>query len=134
MSPNRFVRRPFFVDALRVSADNMAELALWCRGEIITANTEPFIRVLVTKPLNQSSTKSRAFVGDWVVYTSKGFKVYTHVAFEKTFVSVKEDVDRNLVTISSELGEGTTNPPLSPNIFINQTRNDAAKYTTDRLV
>lgn len=88
MKTHKFVRRPFYVDAVRVSTENMKEVAEWCKGEVVTESPEgPFIKVRVHRPLNEKQTQ--AFVGDWVLDSGNGFKVYNPKAFDKSFEKVK---------------------------------------------
>lgn len=91
----KFARKPFTVDAVLVTEDNMAEVAKWCGGTIEHTRDEiPFVKVDVVKPLNTRQT--RAFAGDRVLHSTKGFKVYTQKPFDRCFeatgdVEVSED-------------------------------------------
>lgn len=90
MKTHKFARRPFYVDAVRVTQANMEEVAEWCNGKIQTQGEDeaPYISIKVYRPLNDRQTQ--AFVGDWVLlYGSTGFKVYTPKAFDKSFEKVK---------------------------------------------
>jgi len=85
-----FVRKPFFVDGIRVTSENMVEVAAWCKGFIKetapkdkTKKPSPYIEVEVHRPMNDR--QKRAFVGDWVLEAENGFKVYTDAALKKTF-------------------------------------------------
>lgn len=85
---SKFARKPFYVDAVRVSEDNLEEVAKWCSGEIFTDSMEGrYVKVRVHRPLTDRQTK--AFVGDWVLFAGTGFKVYTPKAFDKSFEKVK---------------------------------------------
>jgi len=91
---NKFARKPFYVDAVQVTSENMAEVAEWCQGDVITSDTPPngtHIKVRVHRPLTERQTK--AFVGDWVLYAGTGFKVYTDKAFEKSFEGAESTVE-----------------------------------------
>jgi len=89
MSTNLYVRRPFEVTAVQVTEDNLAEVADWCEGEVReTAEGTKFVKVRVYRPMN--SRQTRAFVGDWVLYSGRAYKVYTVRAFEQSFMA-KED-------------------------------------------
>ena len=90
-----YTRKPFPVDAVQVSEDNIQAVATWCGGEIrystktvgegdeATKVKLPYIKVDVQHPLNERQTK--AYAGDWVLKSDSGFKVYTGRAFEKSF-------------------------------------------------
>jgi hypothetical protein len=64
------------------------ELAAWCQGEIVrdekqTGHRKRHIKVRVHNP--KHPRQSKAFVGDWILYTDKGYKVYTNMAFRQSF-------------------------------------------------
>lgn len=94
-----------YVDAVQITADNFAEMAKWCQGEIrlnsgdkVIENPWPdanhinprecHIHVRVHNPKVPRQTKG--FVGDWLLYTDKGYKVYTQKAFEGSFSEAKD--------------------------------------------
>lgn len=93
----QYTRKPFPVDAVQVTEENLNEVAKWCGGDIHTSTKTlrndageetgkiklPFIKVDVHRPLNDRQTK--AFVGDWVLKSDSGFKVYTLKAFDNSF-------------------------------------------------
>lgn len=92
----KYVRKALYVDAVQITADNFSELAEWCQGEIRTNEDEELvqsgngvnprdhhIRVRVHNPKNIRQTKG--FVGDWILYTARGYKVYTQKAFKASF-------------------------------------------------
>lgn len=88
MKTHKFARKPFYVDAVRVSEANIHEVAQWCDGEVLTDESEgAYIKVRVHRPLTERQTK--AFVGDWVLFAGSGYKVYTPKAFDKSFEKVK---------------------------------------------
>lgn len=87
MDTQRFVRKPFYVDAIRITADNQAEVATWCGGEIQTQEKLPapvqFIKLDVKQAQNERQT--RAYVGDWILQTNGNFRIYVHRAFLNAF-------------------------------------------------
>lgn len=97
----KYVRKPLYVDAVRVTRENFEEILHWCQGDIgftdgrITADGEDFaidpdtqyIRIRVHNP--QSPRQTRAFIGDWILYTEKGYKIYTEKAFSENFLPYK---------------------------------------------
>ena len=94
----KFIRKPLYVDAVRVTAQNFDEIAAWCQGEVETEEVPPgsgtykkFIKVRVHLPKNPRQTK--AFIGDWVLYTERGYKVYTNGPFRKSFDEVVETAE-----------------------------------------
>lgn len=92
----KFARKTFYVDAVKVTADNMEDVAKWCSGDVVhlrdgddAEGHTQYINVRVHRPLNERQT--RAFVGDRVLrrsdyhHAGSGFKVFTPGAFEKSF-------------------------------------------------
>lgn len=83
----RFARKPFYVDAVQVSEENMQAVAKWCEGTIEGTDAgENYIRVKTHRPLNER--QSKAFVGDWILFANQGFKIYTPKAFNHSFERV----------------------------------------------
>ena len=91
----KYVRKALYVEAVQVTEDNFMDIARWCFGEIgnvdespvdMEAEAEPtkqYIHVRVHNPKNSRQTK--AFLGDWILYTERGYKVYTTKAFQANF-------------------------------------------------
>ena len=93
MEIQRFMHVPLYVDGVQVTAETMAEIAKWCGGVIserkVQGRTEEFIKVQVNNP--PSIRQTQAHVGDWVLKTKTGFKIYFERAMTKTFVLCKTD-------------------------------------------
>lgn len=85
LKTDRYVRKPFYIDAIQITAENIEQVAEWCQGEIRADDHEDFqyVKVRVHRPLNERQTK--AFVGDWILYAGTGYKVYTPKAFQASF-------------------------------------------------
>ena len=93
ITTNKFVRKPFYVDAVQVTSANIEDVAKWCGGTVKESKPdkdiengrvpEKFIQVTVYRPM--SDRQKMAFVNDWVLFAGKGYKVYTNPAFQKTF-------------------------------------------------
>ena len=86
MEIKKYLRKPFSIEAVQVTPENMEEVAEWCGGTIMRNGTEgknAYIKVKVYRPV--SVRQSQAFAGDWVLRAGKGFKVYNEAAFENTF-------------------------------------------------
>lgn len=91
----RYLRKPLYVDAVKITPDNFVEVAAWCQGEIRRLEndavvtevkiipTECYVRVRVHNPKSPRQTQLR--VGDWLLYTDRGYKVYTEKAFFNSF-------------------------------------------------
>ncbi len=85
-----------------MTVENLADISEWCQGEVRNYNDSPlegdaaknvalerYIHVRVHNPKNTRQTK--AFVGDWILYTERGYKVYTQKAFKNSFDPVTEE-------------------------------------------
>jgi hypothetical protein len=85
----KFIRRAFPVEGVRVTAENMEEVATWTGGTIHTkpaSKSHPeakYIHIDVVQPRNVGQTM--AFIGNWVLQLGTGFKIYTDTAFKNTF-------------------------------------------------
>lgn len=96
----KYVRKPLYVDAVQVTDENFEDIITWCQGDIgfidgsdVTRDTEidpekQYIRIRVHNP--QSPRQTKAFIGDWILYTEKGYKIYTEKAFSENFDRVPE--------------------------------------------
>jgi len=86
---SRYVRKPFIVEAVQVSEENMYEVADWCKGEIKQApDGSRYIKVGVTHPLNERQTM--AFVNNWVLMAETGYKVFTNKPFVNSYEEFNE--------------------------------------------
>lgn len=95
-----FQRKPFEVEAVQVTEENFEDVAAWCGGSIVTVQethqptllTHPkrYIQVHVARPLSKRQTE--AYVGDWILYASKGYKVYSSRPFLKNFEEKTEEL------------------------------------------
>lgn len=84
-----YSRKPLVVEAIRVSADNLEAISAWCGGTVVRVENETkkdrtYISVDVINPVKKALT--RAHVGDWVLKSNKGFKIYTNNAFRNSFI------------------------------------------------
>jgi|RhiMetStandDraft_4_1073278.scaffolds.fasta_scaffold84086_2 hypothetical protein len=102
VTTQRYIRKPLYVDAVRITAGNFEDIAAWCQGDIQQEDvpgkgmSKKFIRVRVQNPKNPRQTK--AFVGDWILYTETGYKVYTVKAFHAAFDKVEPEPTIELAT------------------------------------
>lgn len=84
METAQYRRKSFEVSAVQVTPENINEVAKWCQGDVVeNSSTDIHIKVRVLRVLNDRQTQ--AFVGDWVLYAGKGYKVYTDRAFQDSF-------------------------------------------------
>ena len=98
----RYVRKPLYVEAIQVTPENFADVARYCEGTIGDKENDPngkqtesvdtvtidpqkqYILVKVHNPQSQRQTK--AMLGDWILKTDRGLKIYTDRAFTDNFV------------------------------------------------
>lgn len=97
----RFIRKPLLVDAVRVTEENFLEIAFWCKGSIKNIDgsetkagtqidpSKQLIRVRVHKPMNDRQATAK--IGDWILKTDRGYKVYTDKGFQAAFDKVEQD-------------------------------------------
>lgn len=88
----KYIRKPLYVDAVRITTANFEEIAAWCQGEIQEngPSGKKCIKVRVHNPKNVRQTQ--AVVGDWLLYTERGYKVYTNKAFHASFDQVETEL------------------------------------------
>lgn len=106
VSTAKYVRKPLYVDAVQVTEENFLDVVSWCQALVGTQGSEAgtetrpaegveldpnnhYIRIRVHNPQSQRQTK--AFVGDWILYTERGYKIYTEKAFKENFDAVNEE-------------------------------------------
>lgn len=80
MEFTEFVRRPFKVEAIRITEENIDEIAPLI-GEVKTKGNEKFI--LLDKRIVPSM--SRAFVGWWVTKFNDNLRCYSNKIFQEQF-------------------------------------------------
>lgn len=89
MQIRKFMRKEFPVDGVQVTDENMSEVAEWCHGMIQSRpnvgrpGERRYIKVQVDNPKTERQTE--AYVGDWVLFAGKGFKVYRDQALWNNF-------------------------------------------------
>lgn len=88
MQTETYTRKPFNVEAVQVTDENITEVAEWCHGEIRShaggdGLEKTYIKVDVHQATNRRQTQ--AFAGDWVLTTGSTLKVYTNRTFLKNF-------------------------------------------------
>lgn len=103
ISTQRYIQKP--VDAIRITDENIEQVATWCHGEVKTKyeNTwnqkvhhPKYIELSISHPTGRRT--ARAFPGDWIVSAKGTFKVYNDRAFSGTFnLAPDSEAIRNLV-------------------------------------
>lgn len=101
VATKQYIRKPLYVDAVQITLENFVDIAKWCHGEIKDYNDKPLVGAEAENPLTEryihvrvhnpkSIRQSKGFIGDWVLYTERGYKVYTQKAFRNSFDLVPE--------------------------------------------
>src|SRR5436190_20346039 len=84
-----YIRKPLYVEAVRVTEENFDEIRAWVPGKIEKDGPKRDIRVFVKDP--KDPRQSKAFLGDWILWTERGGqKVYTPQAFESELANVEQ--------------------------------------------
>jgi hypothetical protein len=97
VSTEKYVRKPLFVDAVRVTSENFVDITRWCQGEILRdeipgqGTGKKYIKIRVHNPRDRRQMK--AYVGDWVLYTDRGYKIYTNKAFHEAFLPADRSIE-----------------------------------------
>lgn len=92
VKPYKYVSKPTYVDAIEVTAENLAEVSVWCRGDVRTEGhlvgepEKPDVKYIKIPMYHPASVKlTKAYIGDFVVYSGTKFKVFTPKPFANTF-------------------------------------------------
>lgn len=104
-----YVRKSFGVDCVQVTAENMATVARWCKGDVLV--TEPKNPAMAKQyiyldvPKSRDERHERAYIGDWVLKMGGGFKFYNDRAFKDAFeLPVKPTVQEVVQQSNSAAG------------------------------
>ncbi len=81
-----YTRKPFNVETVQVTEENLEAVATWVKGTVKEDGDKKYVQVKVHSPKNPRQT--RAYVGDWVLLSAQGFKVYLDKAFRASFEKV----------------------------------------------
>lgn len=95
ITTKQYVKKPLYVEAVRITRRNFFEVVQWCEGYVQTERPDhhehpnkKYIKLQTHNPINMRQTK--AFVGDWILKTERGVKVYSHKNFLESFDEVEE--------------------------------------------
>lgn len=92
METTEYTRKPFTVNAVQVSLENVEQIAEWCGGTVEQVKTRllgtetmlPCVKI----PIQSSDSKGsffKALLGMWVVERKNTFRVYKPNQFDATF-------------------------------------------------
>jgi hypothetical protein len=113
----KYIRKPLYVNAIRVTEENFDSVSTWCEGTVEKESGGPregkqFIKVNV-HGVPKSQRQTKAFVGDWLLHTERGFKVYTDNAFRASFDSVLDSVPDTVVSSLNDITTKETDGPIN---------------------
>jgi len=86
MQFDRFIRKPFSVEALQISYDNIEQIA-GLLGELKEKDGEKWIAI--DRRLVPNIRK--AYVGWWVTKMDENYRAYSPKVFEKEFMNYSDD-------------------------------------------
>lgn len=88
MKTEMYQRRTFTVEAIQVTEENLYDVAKWCEGDVRTNNgtKKKYIQLEVINPLEPKH--SRASIGEWILKSNQGYKIYADAAFKKGWEKV----------------------------------------------
>lgn len=79
-----WLRKTFYVEAVRVTKENISEVAEFCGGVVENTDGTPFVRVPNQNPANERQTQ--AYPGDWVLVRGDSVKSFPNKAFRRNFM------------------------------------------------
>ncbi len=93
IATRKFVRKPLYVEAVRITQGNFAEVAEWCGGVIEqkqgdVGGHKTYIKVPVEFARHVRQTQG--FIGDWILVKDGSYKIYTNKAFRQSFDEAAE--------------------------------------------
>ena len=110
----KYQRKPFEVDAVQVSPENMGLIAAWTGGSVKTDDGGiKYINIEVHRAANEK--QEMAYENDWVLFAGQGFKIYTASAFKKSFVIVDEPPKLNEIRPRRTFRSAPKGPKLARN-------------------
>jgi len=96
MEIKQFTRKPFPVNAVQVTLQNIEEVAEWCKGAIEYVPTKMMGTITdlpVVKMKGMGENRGKEFVaslGCWIVELKGSFRSYKHAQFEASFDEYNE--------------------------------------------
>lgn len=91
MDYTTFVRKPFTVEAVQVTPENIAEIAEFV-GELATREEDGTVYIKVNK--KKIPNVFQVFVGYWVTKMGSNIRCYSPKVFAQQFTENTEDIDR----------------------------------------
>lgn len=92
-----YERKTFRVEAVRVTSDNMEEVAEWCGGRVVNTDGFGYGRKHVQVPTGKGGESiAHAYIGNWVtcLVKAQSFRVYKEKSFLEAFSSIMSETER----------------------------------------
>lgn len=104
-----YERKTFRVQAVRVSSDNMWEVAGWCEGRYLigqTGSQRPCIEIKLGHDAQRKPKYDRAYIGDWVTLLpgQNSFRIYKEKTFLEAFQQVMDHVEKRTRILEAVVG------------------------------
>lgn len=126
-----FIRRPFMVRAVKVTAENIDEVAEWCDGAIVDDAEEERLFIRVPVEGARSVMQTEAHLGYWVVRSkNRGkytFKVYRQVSLNREFVEIDDFGGEDDDTMEMRTTETDNDPIVRETLLAENVRKLAGK-------
>lgn len=112
METQIFTRRPFPVNAVQVTPQNVAEVAEWCGGKVGTGSYKlagfetPLATVLVPGNGPNKGQMVEARIGSYITEQNGNFRVWRRKQFHDTFVNSEDVLVTNYATRIPHLSAG----------------------------
>lgn len=87
------VRKTFTAEAVQITDDNIIDVSNWSGARIKETDGGILLRLDTGVP-KASRQATTAGVGDWIVCTGEGFKIYRGRSFDHTFEVLKANPDK----------------------------------------
>jgi hypothetical protein len=108
-----WTRNSFDVEAVRVTEENIREVANWCGGTVAKSLTDyPKLYVCLDTVHYNKHRQTKAFVGDWIIHVDDEFKHYRDKSFRLAYQSKAAKREAVLEMVREALG--ITNGTLDP--------------------
>lgn len=94
MTTRRYIRKPLIVDAVRITEENIEEVAVSCGGRVLRSLDDRFSFIQVPMHRARHNTENEAGIGSWLLTmrpetsTRPTYRVYRNEAFERDFLEM----------------------------------------------
>jgi hypothetical protein len=116
METTKYDRKPFTVNAVELTLDNVGEVAAWCKGTVeqVTAKVlGTTMKLPVVKIQGQGAAKSKTFVanlGHFIAEYNGSFRVYKPAVFREMFQKSRVPVYRGTSPLQAATEQYSTHP------------------------